>query len=221
MKFDSLIFDIDGTLWDATGSCAAGFTIASKQFPEYGCKHFTKEQIMNEVGRPLDVIFNHLYPELEQRFSGEEYDRELHRLNDIHTQCEYEYIAEHGGDLFPGVAETIPVLAAKMPIFIVSNCEKGYIELMLKASGLEQYFTDWLCFGDTLAEKNVTINCIVEKHGLKSTAYVGDILADGLSSQKAGVPFIAADYGFGSDIPDELCIARIKEFGELAGLIDA
>ena len=44
---------------------------------------------------------------------------------------------------------------------------------------------------------------IAETYNLKNPVYVGDTMGDYNACQKAGVPFIFADYGFGSvDSPD-------------------
>lgn len=227
MIYDSLIFDIDGTLWDATETVAAAFSAVSQEFG-FGHREFTADRIRQEVGRPLDVIFRHLYPELDemlesadvlssQTAGSETPSQLLARINEVSTKAEYEYLAERGGRLYDGVKETLEVLSAKMPLYIVSNCEQGYIELMTKVSGIDKYFQDWLCFGDTKAEKDVTMRILMEKHGLKNTAYIGDIDKDALSSRRAGVPFIWASYGFG-EVAADMYDFRIGSFAELKNI---
>lgn len=227
MIYDSLIFDIDGTLWDATETVAAAFSSVSQEFG-FGHREFTADRIRAEVGRPLDVIFRHLYPELDEMLesadvltsetAGSETPSQLlARINEVSTKAEYEYLAERGGRLYDGVKETLEVLSAKMPLYIVSNCEQGYIELMTKVSGIDKYFQDWLCFGDTRAEKDVTMRILMEKHGLKKTAYIGDIDKDALSSRRAGVPFIWASYGFG-EVAADMYDFRIGSFAELKNI---
>ena len=49
--------------------------------------------------------------------------------------------------LFDGVKETILTLSQNYAVCIVSNCQKGYIELFLKKTGLENAITDFECFG--------------------------------------------------------------------------
>ena len=34
-------------------------------------------------------------------------------------------------------------------IYVVSNCQKGYIELMLEKTGMSEYITDFECYGNT------------------------------------------------------------------------
>lgn len=220
MRFDSLIFDIDGTLWDSTYAVAASFSEASAEFP-YGKKTFTREKIMGEQGLPLKTIFADLYPEIDELIKEDPKAAEemMDAINTVSTRYEYDYLREHGGRVFDGVKETLEYLSSKLPLFIVSNCEKGYIEIMTETSGIQQYFKDWFCYGDTNAEKDVTIGRIVEKHGLKAPVYIGDIRNDALSSKKAGVPFIWAAYGFGN-VTEDLYCEKIDDFRELKELID-
>ena len=219
MNYDSFIFDIDGTLWDSTGTIARGWSAASEKLP-FGKRLFTKEQVMNEVGRPLDDIFRHLYPEIGEMEKTDAAGAAavLKEINEVSTAYEYDFLRRYGADLYPGVKETLRALADKMPLFIVSNCEKGYIEIMTEASGLTELFQDWLCFGDTLVEKNLTMQILIGRHHLQKTAYVGDILNDALSSRKANVPFIWAAYGFGN-VEKDYYDARIDRFPDLLDLI--
>ena len=219
MKFDSLIFDIDGTLWDSTGTIARAWSDASGRFM-FGRKHFTKQQVMNEVGRPLDVIFRDLYPEIGEleKTDADRAAAVLREINEISTEFEYDYLRRYGAELYPGVTDTLKALASEIPLFIVSNCEKGYIEIMTEASGLTPLFKDWLCFGDTLLEKDRTMQVLIGRHHLQKTAYVGDILNDALSSEKANVPFIWASYGFGEVDPAHYS-ERIDCFADLMKLV--
>ena len=220
MRFDSLIFDIDGTLWDATKAVAASFSEASARLP-FGQKTFTEDRIKKELGLPLNVIFMHLYPELESMMSTNRKQAEelLARLNRLSTEAEYAYLEQNGADIYPGVPETLKALSEKLPLFIVSNCEKGYIELMTRVCGIEDYFTDHLSYGDTESEKDVNIRLLADKYKLKAPAYIGDIEKDALSSKRAGVPFIWASYGFG-DVAKELYCEKINDFRELKDIIE-
>src|SRR5699024_2819050 len=98
------------------------------------------------------------------------------------------------------------------PLYIVSNCQCGYIEVMLKTSGLAPYIKDHLCFGETLRPKGETIRMLMEKNGLKSPVYVGDTQGDADACKTGGIPFIFAEYGFG-DVPD--AATRIQRFSDL------
>jgi phosphoglycolate phosphatase len=99
--------------------------------------------------------------------------------------------------LYPGVTEVIPELSKKYVLYIVSNCQKGSIELFLSCSNLRGFFKDWLCYGDTLREKSENIKEIMKKHSIKKTIYVGDSIEDYEACKKIPIPIIVASYGFG------------------------
>lgn len=111
--------------------------------------------------------------------------------------CENEYLAEHGGILYDGVEEVIEELSKTYPLFIVSNCQEGYIEAFLKAHHLEKYFTDTECWGRTRAAKGISNQMLIKRNNLKNPVYVGDTQGDKQSATDAGIPFIFAAYGFG------------------------
>ena len=97
----------------------------------------------------------------------------------------------------------------------MSNCQKGYIEALLDTTPLKPYVTGHLCYGDTNCQKDVTIRRLMEQYGLKKVFYVGDTQGDADACNKADVPFILADYGFGN-VPDPAY--RIREPKELLTL---
>ena len=128
---------------------------------------------------------------------------------------ENRYLQEHPGILYDGVADTIRRLSARYPLYIVSNCQCGYIEVLLSTTGLGPYIKDHLCFGETQAPKGETIRMLMEKNNLKSPVYVGDTQGDADACKMAGIPFIFAEYGFG-DVPDARM--RIHTFSDLEKL---
>ena len=101
----------------------------------------------------------------------------------------------------------------------MSNSQAGYIEAFLKITGLGDYVTDILSFGDTGNEKDSNIRAIVEKNHLKSPVYVGDTLGDLRASEAAGVPFIFCEYGFG-DITGHPAAAYISDITDMIALCD-
>ena len=153
----------------------------------------------------MTEIADALFPALET-------DKRM-KLLDICFDEENRYLEDHPGILYPGVTETIKSLALKYPLYIVSNCQCGYIEVMLRTTGLEPYIKDHLCFGETQVSKGETILMLMEKNGLRSPVYVGDTQGDADSCKTAGIPFIFAEYGFGN-VPD--AGTRIRTFSELA-----
>jgi len=56
-------------------------------------------------------------------------------------------IQKVGGQIYDGVEPGLKFLARKTPLFIVSNCQAGYIETFLDFSGLGPFFQDFECWG--------------------------------------------------------------------------
>ena len=202
---DSIIFDIDGTLWDSREVVAKAWSNALQKDGRHPLR-IEPDQLTTLFGKPIPQIFAELLPGLP----GEEYTQIAAMCCDAQTDA----MRSEGGKLYPGVAETLPLLAQKYPLYIVSNCQCGYIEDFLRLSGLSSYFKGWLCFGDTKKSKGQTILALMKQYELKTPVYLGDILGDALACREARIPFIYASYGFG-DV-DESCYAKkISRFSEM------
>lgn len=188
MTADSIIFDLDGTLWDATKEVTHAWQTAVERYGR-GVRQVTHEDLTAAMGLEIAEIGERLFPELE----GEERSKLLDRC------CEEEcrYLVQHGGKLYDGVEETLRYLAEQYPLFIVSNCPDGYIQAFLGAHGLAEYFADFECPGRTGKPKSENIRLIAERNGLKYPVYVGDTQKDADSARAAGLPFVFASYGFG------------------------
>lgn len=203
-KFDSLILDVDGTLWDSTGVVADAWMKAVYDYD--GARvEITADMLKNLFGKVMTEIAANLFPQYT-----EEQREEILKLC-----CEYEhrFLVENEKDIcYPGVVDTIKKLSQNIPVFIVSNCQSGYIELFLEKTGLEAYVKDTECFGDTGKMKGDNILLLMERNNLKNPAYVGDIKGDFEAAEFAGIPFIHVAYGFG-DVENPY--GRISKFSEL------
>lgn len=204
MTFDSLILDVDGTIWNTTGIVAEAWNIAiDNKFPSV--PHVNAEILKGQFGKTMKVIADKLFTSLTEE------QKEL--LMD--ECCVQEQIAlqKNTKDIsYPGVIKTIKKLAAKIPIFIVSNCQKGYIEVVMEKNGIQDFIKDFECYGNNGKNKDENIRLIIERNNLKTPVYVGDTQGDCDSCKKAGIPFIWAAYGFGT--ADEY-FAKINTFKEL------
>ncbi len=204
---NEIILDVDGTLWDTTDICARAWNAAIRENSSIEPR-LTPELLKTLFGKPMNVIFAALFPELSE---GE---RETLALK----CCEYEdiFLKNEKVPLFDGVEDTIKELSAEKGLYIVSNCQNGYIEAFLENSGLEPYIRDFMCYGDTLLPKGDTLRLLVEKHRMDSPIYVGDTQGDADACRQAGVPFVYAAYGFGQV---NGCEIKINSFSELKKLI--
>jgi phosphoglycolate phosphatase len=206
---DSIIFDLDGTLWDSVDEIILTWNRVIERHGGFR-PPITRAEQEQLMGLQMDEIARRL-------FSGEQPQRQLQLMNEC-MQEENEYLAQHGGTLYPQVEETLKRLKEHFRLFIVSNCQKGYIEAFLQAHRLEGYFTDHLCFGETGTSKGETNKLLISRNKLKAPVYVGDTQGDRQSAIDAGIPFIYAGYGFGKV---DSCEGSVQSFGELVELFSA
>lgn len=205
-----IIFDMDGTLWDSSENVAKSWD-AVVQTQAGGIRKITTKDIQNVMGHTMTEIAQLLFPMLSLK--------EAVKLTDRCGEAENEYLRRHGGVLYPDLEETLQVLAKRYPLYIVSNCQKGYIEAFLEYYQFWHYFKDIECFGNNGRDKAYNIALVVRRNQLEDAVYVGDIQGDYDSSVKAGVKFIHAAYGFGS-VDSE--VPSIHRFADLvdSGLIE-
>ena len=202
-----IIFDMDGTLWDSSEGVAISWTeIVNKEYDKE--RVITAEDIQGVMGRTMDKIADALFAEL----SKEE------RMALLRKCCVYEneYLKEHGGILFPDLEKTFTALRENYDLYIVSNCQAGYIEAFLDHYGFWHYFKDIECYGNNDLPKSENIKKIVERNNLTKAVYVGDIQGDYDATTAAGLPFIHAAYGFGT-IAQET--AKVDSFAELVKVV--
>ncbi len=204
--FDGILFDLDGTLWDATGAVAKSWTLGLEQL---GIQRppITVEELFPCMGLLLPDIVERLIPGLDPET--------IERVISHCCRVENDYLARHGAPLYPGVEEALAVLSETYPLFVVSNCEKGYIEAFFAGTDMGKYFTDFESAGNTGLTKAENIALVVKRHDLKKPVYVGDTALDHKSSVEAGVPFIHAAYGFGSVEDDVPAIRALEELEKL------
>ena len=184
-----IIFDMDGTLWDSAAGVAESWNEAMRRIG-YDRTPLTAKDIQSVMGKTMEEIADILFPDP---------DKELQeKVSNLCYQLENDYLRKHGGVLYSNIRETMERLKATYHLYIVSNCQKGYIEAFLDHYHFWDYFSDIECYGNNLLQKGDNIRLLADRNHLEEAVYVGDIQGDYEASKKAGVGFIHAAYGFGS-----------------------
>ncbi len=201
-----IIFDVDGTLWDACGAIADSWNeYLEKNAPDVE-KRVTEPAVKGVMGMTMRDIGDTIFGMLPEK-----------RRREVAAACfayEVEYMKTQGGKVYPGVVETFEALSKDYHLYICSNCQSGYIEDFINWTGTAHLIEDFLCYGDTQQTKDKNIRMLAERNHLDAAVYVGDTKGDYESACKAGYPFIHARYGFGQvgdEVPAVECMDKLPD----------
>lgn len=185
---DSIIFDMDGTLWDAVDTYVTCWNRSFEKF-HIGRK-LKREDLEYMMGWEKSKILDRIMPGVEK----EQQEKVFTTVNEIREQV----LPKLGGRLYDGVREGLEVLSKKYPLFIVSNCPAGLIQLFMSWANIEHLITDEMAHGVNSKPKHHNIKLLIEKYALQSPVYVGDTETDSKESRLAGIPFVFLEGGFGN-----------------------
>lgn len=198
-----IIFDVDGTLWDSAKPVAESWTLMlERRYPELA-RIITSDDMYRNMGKTMDAIGADLFPGLAPDKRDE--------VMDACMRYENEYLADHPGVTYPNMKETLAALSREYGLYIVSNCQEGYIEALMAACGIASYISDTECSGATGRPKGDNIRLVMERNGLEKCLYVGDTAMDQEAAGKAGIPFVFASYGFGQASGADAVIGSLAE----------
>ena len=207
MKKKGIIFDLDGTLWDASETIAPAW---NEWCRAHGIdRSFTPADCRSYCGKTLPEIAAVVFPDAEPAW----------REAVVEGCCDAECVplAARGGRLYPDVEAVLERLHKTCFLAVVSNCGLGYIEAFFSGNHTGQYFDDYENAARTGLTKGENIRLVMERNGIERAVYVGDTAGDRAAAEAAGVPFIHAAYGFGRvDGADDV----IQRIGELPQAVE-
>ncbi|KFF24972.1 HAD family hydrolase [Chryseobacterium vrystaatense] len=190
MSNKNLIFDLDGTLWDPRATII-------KIWNEVLTEHqlITRELKPEDMDQYMGLLFKDILKDIIPGISDQQVQDILSEI----VQKENKVLHSEGGILYEGVAETLKNLSKNHKLFIVSNCQDGYIEAFLEYYQFNDLFTDIESHGRTKKAKSENIKLLMERNHLsaENTIYIGDTQTDYDSASANGLPFIFCKYGFG------------------------
>lgn len=186
-QFDSIIFDMDGTLWDAVGTYTKAWNI---YLNENGFEQqLTKEHLDTLMGLEEETYLEKAIPFIPKEKRSIVYKKVIN--------LQYNLIEKEGGKIYPGVVEGLEKLSHQYKLFIVSNCPEFTIDYFIKWSKIKEFIADSIAHGSNFNPKFENILLLKQKHNLLNPVYVGDTDSDRKQSKKADIPFVFMEYGFG------------------------
>lgn len=184
-----ILFDLDGTLWDAAQECIDAWNECIRTQTDRP-EQFTLADMQGYMGKTMEVIAALMFPALPD-------DERLHILR-LCTDSEYRYLESHHPHLYDEEAAVLRQLAENYTLGVVSNCQDGYIQCYLGQCGFSELFQDFECAGRTGESKGKNIRRVMARQGITKCWYVGDTQGDCDAAKEADIPFIHAAYGFGT-----------------------
>ena len=189
-NIDSLLFDMDGTLWNATDSYAA---VWNRCFADCGLDiHITGDDLTAYMGKPIEVIVDGITME---RVSA---DFNRHAFVEALGLAEDDMMPQLGGTLYPGVYEGLKKLSQHYRLFMVSNCGRNGLHNFMQFTETAHFFSGSISYGENPVPQSGNMQYIIKQYGLNGAIYVGDTQGDCDETHRAGIPFAYARYGFGS-----------------------
>jgi|SRR5690606_27397057 len=204
----NIIFDLDGTLWDSRSTLIESW---NKVLSDYHL--IEKPLVEDDLTKFMGLLLPDFLPTLFPNGKPEQLEQ---ILKEIMTH-ERGTLSTKGGKIYEKVEHTLEELSKNHELFIVSNCQDGYIEAFLEFSKFHHFFKDYESAGRTGKNKQENIQIVLERNNLNpiETIYVGDTQTDYDSATANDLNFVFCKYGFGNLNENSKSFAEINAFEEL------
>ena len=190
-KYDTVLFDLDGTLTDPSAGLVSSFKYA---LDKMGVQYGTTESLKRFIGPPLYAEWKRVFD-----FSDEEANRALLTFR--------EFYAVYGwwdNKLYDGIHEMLGALkGAGLVLAVATSKPEVFAKKVLHLFDLDKYF-DFIGAADTdrtRDKKNEVIEHVFANIGQEKRAHavlVGDRKFDAEGAAMCGIKSIGVLYGHGS-----------------------
>lgn len=192
MKYDTLLFDLDGTLTDPFEGITNSVIFALKQF---GITETDRKKLGSFIGPPLNYSFEEYYG----------MDRETALKAVTLYRKYYEKDGLYENKLYPDIGKALGALKGKgYRLFVATSKPEIFAERILRHFGIMNYFDG--VAGASLdlsrAEKADVIAYAIEKFGISNVAralMIGDRKHDVIGARENGIKSAGVLYGYGSE----------------------
>ncbi|MDR3048549.1 MAG: HAD-IA family hydrolase [Elusimicrobiota bacterium] len=188
MKYDFLVFDLDGTLVDSIKDLTTAANFLRK---DYGFEPLSADIVQSYVGNGVRVIVEKAVPDTR----GETIEQAVERFNGYYEKCLLDETRP-----FDGIEEMLKDLQTVKKA-ILSNKPEKFSKMIVEGLGWSKYFTE-IFGGDSVKgyrkpDPKVFFE-LVKKAGanLSKSIMLGDGVNDIKIAKAAGVKSLAVLYGF-------------------------
>lgn len=193
-KFEAVIFDVDGTLFD---SREAFYIMVYEVSKMLGWKLPEKNEVIKLIGLPNHEISRKLVSMIS---SSKNLDYEVKRYEELVAKLWEPYYLPKYVKLYPGVKETLSYLWKEgIKMAVVSNGSRSEIPKYLKNGGIYEFFQAIITADDVTEPKpspEPILKALRELNTSKEKCLmVGDTLLDGISARRAGVRIALLTWG--------------------------
>ncbi len=204
-RFDSLIFDLDGTLWDTCHTCSMAWNnVAIRNGISF--RAITAADVRAVTGKPHETCIRETFKGLPEET--------IQKICIETIEEDNRMVREKGGLIYSAVREGLRDLAGIYSLFIVSNCQAGYVETFMEWSGFGPFFRDFECWGNTGRTKTENLRDLARRNGLRNPLMVGDAEGDQRAARDCGIPFAFVEYGFGKCQDPDYSFASFRDLVE-------
>lgn len=200
-KYELLLFDLDGTLVDSAPDIVASL---QRVLGRMGREVISAERIIASIGRGMRRLIEST-------------------ATPPHEPVLEAFLKEYGEHLvdrtrlYPGVAETLPLLEPRK--VVLSNKPAAMARRVLEVLGVARHF-EAVYGGDSFPVRKPELQAFrAAAGGARRVLVVGDSGVDVEAARRAGVPICGVTYGYQK--PGELDAAdfRIERFDQLLDLV--
>lgn len=212
----SIIFDMDGTLFETEPVALAAFHLTFEKLKKEGL--YTGEipsddMMLKQLGKTMDQLWLTLIPGVEPN---------IRRLADEWMfQFEEELIRSRKGRLFPGVEEVLKELYARgYSLFVASNGRPDYVRAILETFQVIHLFTGLYTAVQYQTKTKVDlVRLLLEEYPADGGYMVGDRESDVEAGKENGLTVVGCRFGYANEHELEKADYVISSMKELLSLL--
>jgi len=206
----AVIFDLDGTLWDARQVAIPAFR---EVLSTLGLPLPSDDVLANTLGYPLHEIWEMLLPAKHRHLSPQ--------ADQLMERAELRLVDELQALPFPGVRETLShIRDLGYQTYICSNCAPNYLEFVTRHLDLVALFDARYCAGQFPGLTKIELVSLVkERHHIAGGYMVGDRFHDMLAGHANSLLTIGCLFGTGQTEEFTNADFTIDTFASLKGVI--